>query len=422
MFRRTALLLLSLLLGLCSVPICAQTVALRAGNVIDPATGTVAKDQVILVSQGKITAIGPAVQIPQDAQVIDLSHAWVMPGLMDAHTHLTLGGPPAQFSLMGVYLRESSALRALQGARNATDVLMHGFTAIRDVGNEADFAAVDVRRAIEKGWFPGPTLLTAGKIIAPFGGQSHNIPQEQGPYWRFEYLDADTPEEVRKAVREDIYYGATVIKLVADNSRYYYSREEIAAAADEAHRAGLTLAVHVLGGEAARNVILGGADSIEHGWDLSDELLRLMKEKGVALAGTDFPTEHLKAMGYSGRDRSPEDMGKKIMDRLHRAYRAGVKLAFSTDTVGDIPGKTRGDMMLDYLDVWSAAGVPPAEILKAMTTNCAQLMRIDKERGAIAPGLAADIIATPNNPLQDIRALREVRFVMKDGRIVKHMQ
>jgi imidazolonepropionase-like amidohydrolase len=423
MFRRTALFVLSLLLVLFSIPLCAQTVAVRAGHLIDPATGTVANNQIILVSQGKITAVGPQVEIPKDAQVVDLSQAWVMPGLMDAHTHLTLGGSPGgAFNLEADYLKESSALRALRGLHNATDVLMDGFTAIRDVGNEADFAGVDLRRALQRGWFPGPTLLTAGKIIAPFGGQSHNIPHEQGPYWRFEYLDADTPDEVRKAVREDIYYGATVIKLVADNSRYYYSREEIAAAAEEAHRAGLALAVHVMGGEAARNVILGGADSIEHGFDLSDELLRLMKEKGMVLAGTEFPAEHLKAMGYSGGAQSADDLGKKIIDRLHRAYQIGVKMAFSTDTVVDLPNKTRGDMMLDYLDVWTAAGVPPAEILKAMTTNCAQLLRIEKQRGAIAPGLAADIIATGKDPLQDIHALRAVSFVMKNGRIVKHTQ
>lgn len=398
----------------------AQTVALRAGHLVDPATGSVATNQIILVQEGKITAVGEGVEIPADAQVVDLSNAWVLPGLMDAHTHVTLGMPAGQYQLESEYLKASSTLRALKGLRNAQDMLRAGFTAIRDVGNEANYAVVDLRRALEQGWFSGPTVLSAGKIIAPFGGQSIGIPPEIGHFWRFEYLDADTPDEVRKAVREDIYYGANLIKLVADNSPFFYTREEIEAAAEEAHRAGLTLAVHAYGGEAARNAILGGADSIEHGFDLSDDLLRLMKEKGTVLVGTDFPYEHLQAIGTAGGLLPPpEVMSPKIIDRLKRAHRIGVKMAFGTDVVVELPGKNRGEMMLDYLDVWTTAGIPPAEILKAMTTNVAELFHWQGERGAIAPGQAADIIATAGNPLKDIHALRTVSFVMKDGKIIQ---
>ena len=159
-----------------------------------------------------------------------------------------------------------------------------------------------------------------------------------------------------------------------------YSEEEIRAATNEAHSANRAVAVHVLGGQAARNVIMGGADSIEHGWTLDDDLLRLMKEKGVFLAGTDFPAIHLKAAGYHNADK----IGANIIDRLTRAYKIGVKLTFSTDTVTEMPNETRADMAWDYLAVWRAAGVPPNEILKAMTTNAAELLRIQKERGAIS--------------------------------------
>lgn len=396
----------------------AQTTAIRAGNLIDPAAGTALKGQIILVKDGKIVEVGPKVQIPDGAEVIDLTNAWVMPGLMDGHTHITLDFDMSS-GFDTIYLRESSAMRALRGLKTAQDILQTGFTVVRDVGNDANYAAVDIRDAIRKGWFTGPTVLTTGKIIAPFGGQTHRISPEQGRFWLFEYIDADTVDEVRKAVRQNIYYGADAIKLVSDNSAFYYTVEEIRAASEEAHAAGLVVSVHVMGGEAARNVILGGADSIEHGFDLSDELLELMKEKGTWLLGTEFPQAHLEKLDPAGTMGQAKEEAAKYIDRLKRAYKIGVKMAFSTDSVSNLPGKNRGDMMLDYLDMWDAAGVPPAATLKAMTTHAAEFLRIGKTRGSIAKGMAADIIATPANPLENIQALRQVSFVMKAGRVVK---
>jgi imidazolonepropionase-like amidohydrolase len=414
MLRRIVLLLL-----LCAMASGAQTTAIRAGNLIDPATGAVSKNQIIVVKEGKISAVGPNVQIPEGAQTIDLSNSWVMPGLMDAHVHLTLGGPPP-LSLEGSYAHEGSALRALRGAKNARDVLFAGFTAVKDIGNDANYAAIDLRRAIERGWTQGPTMLATGKIIAAFGGQLQQIAPEAGRPWLFEYLDADTPDEIRKAIRQNIFYGANSIKLVADNSAYFYTEAEIRAAVDEAHRAGVKVAVHVLSDVPARNVINGGADSIEHGFELSDAVLTLMKQRGVFLVGTDFPLAHLKAMGEAGGILPPaEQTSKSITDRLRRAYKLGVKMAFGTDVVVDLPGHTRADMMFDYLDVWTEAGVPPKDILKAMTTNCAELFGWTGKRGAIRSGEAADIIATPDNPLENIQTLRKVQFVMKDGAVVK---
>ena len=194
--------------------------------------------------------------------------------------------------------------------------------------------------------------------------------------------------------------------------------EEIRTAVEVAHGAGLAVAVHVLYDAPAKNVILGGADSIEHGFYLSDEVLRLMKEKGTVLVSTDFPADHLVA-GHHGTAEEGRADGKKILDRLQRAYKIGVKLGFGTDIAIDLPNKTRADMTWDYLAVWRAAGVPPAEILKSMTTIDAELLRINKQRGAIAPGLAADIVAAPADPLDDIEALRKINFVMKNGKIVR---
>ena len=411
-----------LLLFLIATPVFAQSIiAIRAGGVVDPVKGTAAKNQVILVENGKIKAIGADVAIPAGAQTIDLSNEWVTPGLMDAHVHLTLTevtGGNAPFE--SFYLKESSAFRGLRGLRNAQDLLRAGFTTVREVGNDANYATEDVKRAIQAGMFDGPTILSAGKIIAPFGGQSTAIPAEQGPFWRYEYIDADTPEEVRKAVRQNIYYGVDVIKLVADNSPFHFSLEEIKAAVDEAHHAGRAVAVHVFGGEAAQNVIDGGVDSVEHGFFLTDQQLQQMKQKGIFLVGTDTPRAQLDVEGTSGGIfPPPEELAPKIIDRLRRAYRIGVKMAFGTDTVIEIPNKTRADLMLDYLPVWKAAGVPNQDILKCMTINPAELLRINQQRGSLTPGLAADIIAMPSNPLDDIESLRKVNFVMKDGKVIR---
>jgi imidazolonepropionase-like amidohydrolase len=413
----------SLLLGSVSLlgsPLCAQVIAIRAGAVIDPAHGSSAKDQIILVEKGKILAVGAGIAIPAGAEVIDLSHEWVAPGLIDAHTHMTLTEIGGDAPFESFYLNQSSTLRALRGLHNATLVLQAGFTTLRDVGNSAEWAMSDVRRAIDAGWFVGPTIIDSGKIIAPFGGQSRDIPPRQGPFWQFEYIDADGPDEIRKAVRTDIYYGAGVIKLVADNNPYHYSVDEFRAAVNEAHRAGIPVAVHVYAGDALDNAIEAGVDSIEHGFDLTDAQLKRMKDKGIFLVGTDFPRAHLDIVGTSGGILpEPQVLAPKIIDRLRRAHRIGVRMAFGSDTVIDMPGRTRADLMFDYLAVWRAAGVPPADILRAMTTDAAELLRVNKVRGTIAEHLSADLVALPADPLDDIENLRKIDFVMKDGKIVR---
>jgi imidazolonepropionase-like amidohydrolase len=401
-------------------PSFAQVLAIRAGTVVDPARGSSAKDQVILVEHGKILRIGPKVEIPPGAEIIDLSTEWLTPGLIDAHTHMTLTELEGNAPFESFYLNQSSTLRGLRGMHNAQLVLNQGFTTLRDVGNSAEYAMSDVRRAIEAGWFIGPTIIDSGKIIAPFGGQSRDIPPRQGAFWQFEYIDADGPEEVRKAVRTNIYYGAGVIKLVADNNPYHYSIDEFRAAVDEAHRAGIPVAVHVYSGDALDNAIEAGVDSIEHGFDLTDAQLGRMKAKGMFLVGTDFPRKHLDIVGTSGGILpEPAVLAPKIIDRLRRAHRIGVRMAFGSDTVIDMPGRTRADLMFDYLAVWREAGVPPADILKAMTVNAAELLRVDKARGSLREGLSADLVAMPADPLSDIENLRKIDFVMKDGKVVR---
>ena len=397
-----------------------QTIAIRAGWVLDPARGVSAENQTILIEDGKIKAQGPGLTVPAGVEVIDLSKEWVIPGLMDAHTHMTLTELEGNAPFESFYLNQSSTLRGLRGLHNVIAVLHQGFTTLRDVGNSAEYAMSDVRRAIDAGWYDGPTIIDSGKIIAPFGGQSRDIPPRQGAFWQFEYIDADTPAEMRKAVRPNIYYGAGVIKLVADNSPYHYSVEEIHAAVDEAHKAGVPVAVHVYGGDAADNVIEAGVDSIEHGFLLNDAQLKRMKDKGIFLVSTDFPRAQLDIAGTSGGILpEPAVLAPAIIDRLRRAHRLGVKLVFGTDVVIEEKGRTRADLMLDYLQVWRQAGVPPLDILRAMTWEAAQLLRIEGARGAIRPGLYADLVAMPASPLDDIENLRKIDFVMKNGKVVR---
>lgn len=399
----------------------ADVVALRAGTVIDPATGAVTHDQTILVEDGVIKAVGAKVAIPAGATTLDLSREWVMPGLMDAHTHLTLTEVVGNAPFESFFLKETTAYRAMRGLHNAEIVARAGFTTIRDVGNAAEYAMMDVRRGIEQGWFPGPNVLTTGKIITPFGGQSNKIPAEQGSFWKYEYIDADGPAEIRKAVRVNIYYGADVIKLVLDNSPYHYSVEEVRAAVDEAHHAGIPVSVHVYGGEAADNAIEAGVDSIEHGFDLTDAQLKKMKDKGIFLVSTDFPRAHLDIVGNSGGifPDPPPVFAPKIIDRLTRAYRLGVRLVFGSDTVIEMEGRTRADLMLDYLAVWRSAGVKPMDVLKGWTSEAAALMRVDKVRGRVAEGYQADLIAMPADPVADTENLRRVDFVMRGGRVLR---
>jgi imidazolonepropionase-like amidohydrolase len=399
----------------------AQNVAVRAGHLINPADGSINQNQTILIENGKITAIGASVKVPAGAQVIDLPNEWVMPGLVDAHTHITMNLPPAaagESYWENYLLRESTAFRAARGLHNAELLLNAGFTALRDVGNAGDYADTAVRQALEKGWFAGPTLINSGKIIGPFGGQSHGYSPEQGRFWSYEYIDADNPAEIRKAVRQNIYYGATVIKLVADNSAFHYSEDDIRAAVDEAHRAGLKVAVHVTRDDATRAVVNGGADSVEHGYYLTPDVLKLMKEKGTYLVGTDFPLEHMVAFG-SIADLDAQKTANSIIQRLTNAYKIGVKMAFGSDVVAELPGENRADMVFDFLRVWKKAGVPNADILRDWTLNGFDLLGIANERGAIAVGKAADMIAIPGNPLDNIELLRKVNFVMKDGKIIR---
>lgn len=408
----------ALICGLLIEPAVGEVIALKAGHLIDPATGTVARNKILLVDGAKIVDVLDSMPVPTPTRVIDLSARWVLPGLMDLHTHLSYDYTN---TLCANYLEHGNGYRTLIGLSKAQQMLQAGFTTVRDVGNAGNYADTDLRRAIEAGLFKGPTIVNAGKIIAPFGGQQDAVSPTVGPCWNYEYIDADGVDEVRKAVRTNIFYGARVIKIVSDSrgsTHGVYTEEEIRVAAEEAHRVGLTLAVHAKDDVAAMPAVLGGADSIEHGYSVTDAVLKSMKQKGVYLVNTDIPLSHLLA-GKASNPTLARERSRAKVERLRRAYQIGVPLAFGTDVTHDLPDRDRGRMALDFIDVWLEAGIPSPYVVKAMTTSGAKLMKIDGERGALAKGQYADIIASPGNPLDDARLLGGVDFVMKQGQIVR---
>jgi len=401
----------------------AQVTAIRAGLLVDPAAGTAARDQVILVEKGKITAVGSAAStpIPPGASVLDLSKRTVLPGFFDAHTHLCLnldtqegaGLPALLRSLLGATAIETTAYRSIEGVANAREMLRSGFTTVRDVGNAGNYADTALRRAIEDGLVPGPTVVNAGRIIGPYGGQYHGLPPERADIAIPEYLYADTPDEIRKAVRENVAFGAKVIKIAVDDQPYLYSVDDVKIFVREAAAAGVKVAAHCATDEGSRVAAEGGVASVEHGYRASNPTLQIMKAKGVYLVGTDFTVQASKAMGM-------DDYHPLVVDRLKRAYQIGVPVAFGTDVVFVKEGETRGTLSIEFITSFVEAGVAPKLILQALTVNAAKLMGMEKERGAVAPGFAADIVATPENPLEKIDTVRRVAFVMKDGKVVRN--
>lgn len=394
-----------------AAPVQTGVTAIRAGRLIDPDTGTSLTDQIILVAGGRITAVGRDAAIPSGATVIDLSRSWVMPGLVDAHTHLCMQVIAGRDHGNYYYttLNDPDAFRAVEGVANAKAMLEAGFTSVRDVGNEGNFACVQVRKGIMQGLIPGPTMITAGRIIAPLGGQFQLQPDKPG-LAEPEYSFADTRDEMVKAVRQNAHFGATVIKIVVDDQRYIYSVDDIRFIKAEAARAGLKLAAHAWTRAGARHAAEAGVDSIDHGIDMTDDILSIAKQNNVALVGTEFL---VMSDSFDGAFRT------QVVDRLKRAFKIGVTLVYGTDVIEAGDGKTRGELAISGIDPWVEAGIPAPAILKAMTTEAHRLLGLDAVRGSIKVGQAADLIATTDDPLVNIAALKKVQFVMKDGRVVR---
>jgi imidazolonepropionase-like amidohydrolase len=410
-----------------TVPVAAQNTApvtaIKAGRLIDPETATVTTNQIILIEGERIKAVGANLAIPAGATIVDLTKLTVLPGLVDTHTHmaLTYKEQPENNYYYLTFVTDSTALRAIQAASNGIQLLNSGFTVIRDVGNNAMYADTALRQAIEQGWLPGPTVIPSGPIIGSTGGQFWPTPEMYKEHKMMfpEYIDADTPDEIVKAVRQNMLLGARTIKLCIDCKPWGYSVEDIKLAISEAAKGACKVEGHVQTPDGAQRAIDAGIYIIGHGTALTPEHHRQMAAKGIFRAGTDTPFTNY---------RGTEPAFKQTVAKLRDAWEKKVPLTFSTDfdywnerMKNEKNGEwlTRGEMTIAFLDTWKAANIPPADILRAITINGYKAADVIKERGPIKAGLFADMIAVAGDPLTDIDALRNVQFVMKNGMVFK---
>jgi imidazolonepropionase-like amidohydrolase len=402
------------------------SLAVRAGRVLDVRTGNYGSDQIIWIEGEKIKAIGSAAeiqkQLPAGARTIDLSGLTVLPGLIDTHTHLTMSPQ----TLGPARLRLSYARMALVGARNARVTLEAGFTTVRNVGADG-YSDIALRDAIRAGDVPGPRMLASGPILSITGGhgdESYLAPQ----FAASKEGVANGVGGVTAKVRENIKYGADVIKFVAtggvlsegDNPELAeYSLEEMKAIVETAHALGRKVAAHAHGALGIRYAVLAGVDSVEHGSYISDAEIQLMKDHGTYLVPTvyleDWLMENYRTLGFTASMIEKTNLVLPIArQHLSHALQSGVKVAFGTDAAVYPHGLNAHEFA-----TMVKMGLTPLKAIQAATVNAADLIGWSDRVGTLEPGKFADIVAVEGDPLADVNVLENVRFVMKGGQAVK---
>jgi imidazolonepropionase-like amidohydrolase len=398
------------------------TIAVHAGRLIDVRSGRVTTNTYILVAKDRI--VGIANSAPANIQTIDLSKYTVVPGLIDCHAHL-LGNPKDQSTASG--LRMSSPQKAIWGVHNLQIWLEHGFTALRDAGeDDLGYGQLALRDSIEKGLIRGPRMVSAGNFVSVNGGHGDGdvlAPDQALP--RRPNI-ADTVDAVSVAVRRDIKYGADWIKLMAtggvmdpisDYRVEELSEEQMARAEEVAHRAGKRVMAHAEGVEGIKAAVRAGVDSIEHGTVMDEEGARLMEQRGTWLVPTLYCFQHDLQTGLSqGRDPVSFAKGVAIVKEqgpaFHRALAHHLKIAYGVDDDVDFVSKEFGALV--------EGGMTPIDALRAATVNGAELLGRSNEIGTLEPGKFADIVAVPGDPLADITVMEKVVFVMKGGEVYKN--
>jgi imidazolonepropionase-like amidohydrolase len=399
-------------------------VAIHAARVLDVKTGKLLTDQTLLIEDGKIVSLGPAAQAkpPTDAVHIDLPSATVLPGLIDAHTHLTMD-PKFGYEQLAISIPRETLI----GAKNARLTLNAGFTTVRNVGARG-YTDVALRDAINAGDVPGPRMLVSGPALSITGGHCDN---DMLPFEYHAVADgvADGIAAVQQKVRQNIKYGSDLIKVCAtggvlslgDNPQAsQYTLEEMKAIVADAHRLGRKVAAHAHGAEGLRWATEAGVDSIEHGSYIDDAGIALMKEHGTYLV----PTLYLGDWMFENMDqtRMPPPLMAKAREvipmarkNIAHAFASGVKVAFGTDAAVYPHGLNAHEFA-----VMVKLGLTPLQAIQAATINAADLLGWSGKVGSLEPGAWADIIAVDGDPLQDVTTLEKVKFVMKGGEVVKN--
>lgn len=382
-------------------------------------------DVTLVVNEGRVQKVVPGFLSPEEGdRVLDLRRYTVLPGLMDMHTHLMSQHSKESYNEKFFMDESDYALRSTVYARVT---LMAGFTTVRDLGDNG-INSVSLRKAINEGWIVGPRIFTAGKSIATTGGHADPTNGLKGRFRE----DADPVDGVingrddaRKAVRQRYKDGADLIKLTAtggvlslaaSGQNPQFTTEELQAIVETARDYHMTVAVHAHGAEGMKRAVLAGVDSIEHGTYMTDEIIALMKERNTFWVPTNMAGEWVakKAAepGYFPEIVRPKAaaIGPAIRETFQRAYRAGVQIAFGTDS----GVSAHGDNAHEF-ELMVEGGMSPMEAIQSATLTASRLLKVDDRLGTLLPGMTADVVAVEGNPLEDISAMRKVVFVMKDG-------
>ncbi|PYQ29018.1 MAG: amidohydrolase [Acidobacteria bacterium] len=415
-----------LLLLLATAALHAEDVTVvRAARMIDGRSDNVIAPAVVVVRGDRIESAGPNIAVPANAKVIDLGDATLMPGLIDAHVHVLLQGDVTTEDYDKQIFRESLPYRALRASRALRFALQAGFTTMRDLETEgAMYTDVDLKNAVNNGVIPGPRLLVSTRALSVTGGYG---PAGYSPEIVYPHgvQIVDGVDEARKAVREQIANGADWIKVYADRSYFLlpdgtlssiptFTREELKAIVDEAHRLRHKVASHAMAFPGIENSIVAGVDSIEHGLSITDEQLDRMKAQGIFYCPTTIALEHV-APGRAAEGRTIwAALPKFHSDTVRRAARRGVTIVFGTDA-----GAFEWDAHLQTKEFGYLVrdGLTPMQAIRAATSIAAAALGLEDKVGTIEPKKLADLVAVPGNPLTDITAMEKVSFVMKEGKI-----